>query len=40
VNIVADESIDGPVVRRLRDDVHDVVYLEEAADGSWKAAGH
>jgi predicted nuclease of predicted toxin-antitoxin system len=31
VKLVADESVDGPVVERLRRDGHDVIYIAEAA---------
>jgi uncharacterized protein DUF5615 len=31
VNLFADESVDRPVVERLRQDSHDVVYVAELA---------
>jgi predicted nuclease of predicted toxin-antitoxin system len=31
VNLFADESVDRPIVERLRDDGHDVVYVAELA---------
>ena len=31
MNLLADESVDGPVVERLRQDRHDVVYVAEIA---------
>ena len=31
MNLFADESVDGPVVERLRRDSHDVVYVAELA---------
>ena len=31
MNLFADESVDGPVVERLRQDRHDVVYVAELA---------
>jgi predicted nuclease of predicted toxin-antitoxin system len=33
VNVVADEGVDGPVVQRLRDDGHDVIYVAELSPG-------
>jgi predicted nuclease of predicted toxin-antitoxin system len=33
VNLFADESVDGPVVQRLRQDGHDVLYVAELAPG-------
>jgi len=31
MRLVADESVDAPIVRRLREDGHDVVYIAELA---------
>jgi predicted nuclease of predicted toxin-antitoxin system len=33
VNLVADEGVDGPVVQRLRNDGHDVIYVAELSPG-------
>lgn len=33
MNVVADEGVDGPVVQRLRDDGHDVIYVAELSRG-------
>jgi predicted nuclease of predicted toxin-antitoxin system len=33
VNVVADEGVDGPVVQRLRNEGHDVVYVAELSPG-------
>jgi predicted nuclease of predicted toxin-antitoxin system len=33
VNLFADESVDAPVVQRLRQDGHDVLYVAELAPG-------
>jgi len=33
VNLLADESVDGPVVQRLRNDGHQVVYVAELDPG-------
>lgn len=33
MNLVADEGVDGPVVQRLRDDGHDVIYVVELSPG-------
>jgi uncharacterized protein DUF5615 len=39
VNLFADESVDSPVVDRLRQDSHDVVYVAELAPGITDDAG-
>jgi hypothetical protein len=33
MKLVADESVDGPIVARLRADGHDVVYIAELSPG-------
>ena len=33
MNVVADEGVDGPVVQRLRDDGHAVIYVAELSRG-------
>ena len=33
MNLVADEDVDGPVVQRLRNDGHDIIYVAELSSG-------
>jgi len=33
VNLVADEDVDGPVVQRLRNDGHDIIYVADLSPG-------